>query len=158
MKTIPLSKGLFATVDDEDFESLGLVKWSAQIKDNERAYAIRGTGESRIVMHRYILGISDKSIHVDHRDGNGLNNCRSNLRTCTPAQNVMNRRKLRSTSSKYKGVTVRGKRYESAIQFKGKNIYLGTFTHEYEAAEIYNRKAIELFGEFASINLIQQTP
>ena len=94
---------------------------------------------------------------IDHRDMNGLNNQRSNLRFCTLSQNAMNRRKRENTSSIYKGVyfnNQRGKKWKAQIRINGKQIHLGLFDFEVDAARAYNMKAIELFCEFANLNII----
>jgi hypothetical protein len=90
---------------------------------------------------------------VDHINGNGLNNRRSNMRNCTRAQNSANRRPKRGAASPYKGVFPRpdGK-FEASICHDGRKQYLGRFENEIEAARAYDKKAKELHGEFAYLN------
>lgn len=91
---------------------------------------------------------------VDHIDGDGLNNCRSNLRVATAAGNARNRRKSQRSPG-YKGVMYdpKGKRHWRAyIRCDGKKRHLGSFATAQEAAMAYNRAAITLFGEFARLN------
>jgi hypothetical protein len=90
MKEIPLTRGMSATVDDEDFEHLSKFKWSAwsPYKDKRTFYAARGGG--KVIMGREILD-PEPGMECDYIDGNGLNCCRSNLRVCTPAQQAQNR-------------------------------------------------------------------
>ena len=98
----------------------------------------------------------DNHPFVDHIDRDPKNNSLSNLRWATNQQNGMNRTKQNNTSSPYKGVywNKQHKKWQSNIKFNGKSIYLGLFNSEEAAARKYDQKAIELFGEFASINNI----
>ena len=89
---------------------------------------------------------------LDHIDGDQLNNNIENLRAVTLSQNQWNRKKIKITSSKYKGVTKRSKKWEVCIKINKKSIYLGLFNSEIDAAIAYNEKAIELFGEYAKLN------
>ena len=104
-------------------------------------------------MHRAILN-APKGLLVDHIDGNGLNNRKSNLRLCTFAQNAHNSRPRRNSSSRYKGVCWHKlkKKWTVSIYKGGKRTYLGYYDDEIEAALAYDRKAEELFGEFAYLN------
>lgn len=95
---------------------------------------------------------------VDHIDNNKLNNNLSNLRYATHFENNRNAKKTtKETSSIYKGVSFNKniKKYQAQIGRNGKNMYLGIFDNEKEAAKSYNKKAIELFGEFAHLNIIE---
>lgn len=105
-------------------------------------------------MHRAILGINSKT-KVDHKDGDGLNNQRQNIRVATTSQNGGNRRKqAKPTSSKFKGVCwhKRDKVWQVMIMANGKYTYVGFFQSEVEAAMAYNKAATSLFGEFAHLN------
>jgi len=104
-------------------------------------------------MHRLIMN-APEGLVVDHIDRNGLNNRKCNLRLCTKAQNVQNSRPRRNRSSKYKGVfwNKLNKKWSASIHKGDKRIYLGGFDDEIEAALAYDRKAAELFGEFAYLN------
>lgn len=170
MKTIPLSKGYEAIVDDEDYERLSVFKWQALIVPGQNlVYAQRtvwsgGIHRSRS-MHRDVLQVVASKQHIDHIDSDGLNNQKVNLRICTAAQNAHNRRKQRSyrglpTASQYKGVRSindpnRKARWQAIIQYDGKRIKIGNFLTEREAAHAYNLKALQLFGEFAKPNIIE---
>lgn len=133
MKEIDVGKGIKTTVDDLDY--------------------VRKCGKTirTIIMSREILGITSPSIHIDHRNGNKLCNERWNLRESTPSQNQANM-KPRGGTSKYKGVRKRGNKWEARITQNRKQIQIGIFDTENEAAIAYNTKAVELFGEFAWIN------
>jgi hypothetical protein len=104
-------------------------------------------------MHREIAG-APKGMVVDHIDGNELNNRRSNLRVCTVSQNHQNRRRTWGRS-RYKGVCFLKKRnkWKAEIMVNRKHIHIGCFDEEEEAAKAYDKKAAELFGEFAYFNL-----
>jgi hypothetical protein len=154
MKEIPLTQGKFALIDDEDFWDIIKYHWSA-VEDKTRDvwYAVRQYNKKSVYMHRHILGITNK-LKTDHIDGNGLNNQKYNIRACTDSQNQMNVNKRIENSSKYKGVSYHKKwnKWVANIRIHGKRIYLGGFISEIEAAQIYNQKALELFGNFAKIN------
>lgn len=107
-----------------------------------------------VLMHREILNITDPNIKVDHINNNKLCNERTNLRKCTMIQNMRNMKISGGGTSKYKGVSWhrRKGKWTAQIKVNYKKIHLGYFTDERDAAIVYNKKAIELFGEFARIN------
>jgi hypothetical protein len=154
MKTIPLTQGKVALVDDEDYEWLSRWKWYA-ILNGHTWYAARkdcsGDRPRAVSMHRQIMGEPEGK--VDHIDGDGLNNQRGNLRLATDPQNLWNSRKRRG-SSKFKGVywTKRNKRWRAAITHLGVKKHLGYFDSEEAAARAYDRAAKEFFGPFARLN------
>lgn len=165
MKTLPLSQGLHAIVDDEDYSRVSCYKWSA-VKRKEACgtpvyIAVRTTGsrghQKSISLHRFILS-APVGYDVDHKDRTRCLDCRrSNLRLATRSQNLANARKRLGGTSKYKGVTKKptGKPWMSRIAKEGEQIYLGRFDTEEAAARAYNSAAVELFGEFALLNDIQ---
>lgn len=106
------------------------------------------------MLHRFLLNVTDPSVKVDHRDGDGLNNVRSNLRTCTDRQNGANSRKWPACSSTFKGVWwhKRMKRWIAVISVEGRTIHLGYFELETDAARQYNAVAFLVHGEFARLN------
>src|SRR5882672_5229974 len=147
---------VFAMVDDEDFEAINKHKWHKMI-NGKHLYVCRAIVTNgkvlQVSMHREILGLSktDKVI-VDHRDGNGLNNQRSNLRACNHSENAKNR-KARGTS-KYLGVSWHVYKWKAQIKANGKYIHLGMFEDEVLAAASYNEAAIKYHGAFARLNKI----
>jgi len=151
-KLIPLTQDKFAIVDGEDYERLSKYKWHV-INAPRTSYAGRHVKGRVVRMHRQILN-GPAHLFVDHRDNNGLNNRRSNLRPCTNTENTHNRRGVRNTSSKYKGVywSKWHNKFKACITADGKRYYLGYFKSEIAAAKAYDKKAIELFGEFAFLN------
>lgn len=155
-KEIPLTRGFIALVDEEDYgRVVARGKWCA--KQDERAvYAQRGLKRdgknTSELMHRFIAGVSDPKTLVDHRDGNGLNNQKYNLRICTKGQNRRNSKKRAAAMSSYKGVHRNGKKWQARIFLNGKNVALGTFATEKEAARAYDRAAQEHYQEFSKPN------
>ena len=156
MKLISLTQGQFAQVDDDDFEVLNQWKWCAQNTKTGFYAARKDSTGYYILMHRLILGLTDKSIKGEHIDRNSLNNQRYNLRKATHAQNMSNRRVLTKTSSKYLGVRwfARDKKWYAGITKDNKSMHIGSFDTEIEAALAYNNAAKKLHGEFANLNLL----
>lgn len=156
-------------VDDQDYDYLNQFKWFACLTRNaaRRPYAKRYSQKNNlkleITMHREIaiiaFGELSSKDYVDHIDRDTLNNQRKNLRTCTPTENCFNRSKWTiRTSSKFKGVCKRHgaieKTWRARISKNGFRHNLGDFRTEKEAALAYDEKAIELFGEFAVLNIV----
>lgn len=166
MKTIPLTQGKVALVDDEDYEWLSRWKWSVKLK-KYTCYAQRMVYKAELTkkvycirMHREIMGLKpgDKR-QVDHIDDNGLNNQRHNLRICSDQENKFNKRKLGKAVSIFKGVTYstgRRKCWRSRIKINKKEKHLGYFHNEHDAARAYNAAAIKYFKEFARLNVIEK--
>lgn len=155
MKLIPLTRGENAMVDDEDFKRVNQFKWHLRIqKKTGLKYAIRslwcGGKYKKIYMHQFVLGIAK----VDHRDGNGINNQRFNLRECSKAENNRNRRIGRDNTSGFKGVCYhkRARLWQSQIYVNNKARFLGLFESPKEAAFIYDAAAKKFHGEFSKTN------
>lgn len=156
-------------VDDEDYEYLNRWKWHlSEAKDIFYAmrfeYNADGT-RYHVSMHRVIMSVYDPKIFVDHRDHNGLNNQKSNLRKCSDGDNKKNREKKSNASSKYAGVFVRvrktnsgeSKRWISHLGSKlgdkeGKKHFPYTPEGEIQAAKRYDELAKKYYGEFANLN------
>ncbi len=152
-RPIPLTKGKFAIVDADDYYRLVKYKWHISDPASNTLYAARRLERKSLKMHRVIMGAPDHLV-VDHIDHNGLNNCKSNLRLCTLAQNNRNCGASKGASSRYKGVSWRKdtKKWEAMIRFNKKMYRLGTFKNEIDAARAYDKKAAQLHGEFAYLN------
>lgn len=150
-KEIQLSQGMVAIVDDEDFEWLSQYVYYYV---SSTGYARRVDGYSRKYMHRDITKCPD-DLHVDHINGNRLDNRRENLRIVTVSQNHMNRIRLPiSKTSIYRGVsayTMRGM-WQAQIHKSGKILHFGHFKDEAEAALVYDIACRILFGEYGRPN------
>jgi len=150
MKEIPLTQGFAALVDDEDWEQLARFKWQV-LHGHYTHYAQRmqNTPYKRVFrMHRELLR-PPTGMTVDHINGNGLDNRRSNLRLASYSQNQQNK-KSKIHSSQFKGVSwhKKKKKWEGRIRL-GRLRHLGYFASEMEAALAYDAAALESFGEFA---------
>ena len=155
MKTIPLTQGKIALVDDDDYPLLSKHKWHAKIRTRSSyarrtAYPYGRRNPITIMMHRVILGTA-RGEEVDHINGDGLDNRRYNLRVGTHQQNMCNQRKTRGTS-RFKGVRWHNNQWTAQIKHKGRQRYLGGYQRETDAACAYDNAAIELFGECARLN------
>lgn len=164
MAEVTLTNGMVTLVDNEDLHLLAPYTWVAVQLGNTwyaKAYtpaALGGkNGKPEIYLHRLVLGLAKgDGIKADHKNGNGLDNRKENLRIATKIQNQWNiQKRADGVASKYKGVskTPRGS-WQAAITVSKRRMYLGTFTSEIEAAQAYDNAAIEHFGEFARPNFI----
>ncbi|MEN6424184.1 MAG: AP2 domain-containing protein [Phycisphaerales bacterium] len=154
LKRIPLGDGRYVYVDAADFEWLSRWKWHMR-----NGYAARNERGEMILMHRQMMQPPAGMI-VDHVNRNKLDNSRINLRICTRGENTRNRAKPIGCSSRFKGVSYDRKtgKWKAGIRSSRKQIYLGIFDTEEEAARAYDAKAVELFGEFARLNFPEEWP
>lgn len=152
-REIKLTKNKVALVDDSDFEWLSKWKWHAE-KKRKTFYASRkDENHNTVYMHRLITNTS-AGTRVDHRDENGLNNTRINLRVCTNSQNLSNRGRQSNNTSGYKGVfwDRRVNKWFAQIRVNGKQIYLRLWNTPEEAAHAYDEAAKKYHGEYAKTN------
>lgn len=145
MKTIPLTRGMVALVDDEDYAELAPHRWYAQ-RGRNTWYAARRPQNVHVLMHQEVMGGKG----IDHIDGNGLNNQRSNLRFATQAQNSYNSRLSRRNTSGHTGVSWMPlrRKWQVHIQAEGKNHFLGHFATLEEAVAVRADAAAIYHGEF----------
>ena len=148
---IPLGSGAHAIVDVEDAAAVAQFRWRLTRIKNKR-YASRGRGGDGS-LHREVMGHPAGKL-VDHRDGDGLNNRRGNLRVCTHTQNMRNSQKRCNNRSGFKGVYFHrhAKKWNALIQVDGKGLHLGSFTDPAAAARAYDAAALKHHGEFARTN------
>ncbi len=159
MKEIPLSLGKSALVDDEEYARLMRLAWcAAKSRHVWYAHTALYIGETRFTlrMHRYILGVWKDEI-IDHRDGNGLNNTKENLRIVSNSVNTIGMVKHPRNSSGFRGVNWYPpmNRYLARITHQGKTHHLGYFEDIEEAASAYDRAALKLFGKDAPKSKIE---
>ncbi len=160
MKQIDISTAqhpnTFALVDDGDYRELSLRKWCTGTPKHCNIFYVRGRFQGkRVSMHRVIMKPRDGEV-VDHIDGNGLNNQKSNLRICSNSQNIQNRRLNKNSSSGYKGVywNKRGCKWQVQIGSGSRKTkkHLGLFTCLVKAARAYDAEALKRYGEYAKLN------
>lgn len=149
---LALTQGKVALISTIDFP-ISQYKWCVDGK-----YASTTIKGKKVLMHRLIMNVPE-SMEVDHIDGNGLNNRRSNLRVCTRSQNGKNRKLAKNNKSGYHGVHFantekRKKRWVASIRVNGIKRVIGRFYTPLEAAHAYNRVALQNHKEFASLNKV----
>lgn len=176
MKEIPLTQGYVALVDDGDFERVAKFKWCASVDKRTdgsitNVYATHGVRtavrtasgkrKSTQQLHRFILELTDPLINVDHKNHNGLDCRRENLRTCSRDENMRNMCTPTTNSSGFKGVSWHkgDRKWRAYIKVsdglkKRQYAHLGNFDSREQAAAAYNAAAVQRFGEFALLNQI----
>jgi len=154
MKIITLTRDKVALIDDEDFSLVTRYTWRAVSMGN-MWYA--HSGDSRdgdfVTMHQLIFG-DLPGFEIDHKDRDGLNNQRYNLRHATHAQNNANKPAQSNNNSGYKGVSWhrKARKWMAQLNVNGQHFYLGLHDTPKQAALVYNQKAKELLGDFAYLN------
>lgn len=159
MKEIKLSAGKVTIVDDEDYALLSKYKWTYNPSGTGYAYTTKrqnGNKIQHILMHRFLMK-PEKGKIVDHKNGNGLDNRRENLRVCSQTENHRNQRPQvkEGKYSKYKGVSwdKHRRKWITYITLPYRKFKcLGRYENEVDAAKAYNKAAINFFGEFARLN------
>lgn len=159
---ISLTQGKVALVDDADAELISQYKWC--VMKSDRTYyakrAHRNNGKCiTVLMHTVLTGCKK----VDHINGDGLDNRRENLRRATTRENNQNRRKRLNASSRFNGVyySKKSRKFQAQIRVpakeggQGKQIYLGLFEDEVQAAKAYDNEARKIHGEYAALNFPQ---
>jgi hypothetical protein len=155
-RTMPTTRGMEAIVNISEYRRVARHRWhietSGKDKDHLILYACTYIDGKKVSMHNFILRVPDGE-EVDHRNGNGLDNRRCNLRPSTHAQNSAGQRRHRDGSSQYKGVSLGPwKTWISQLHHGHKQYYLGNYREEKKAALAYDAKARELFGKYGRFN------
>ena len=152
-RSIPLTQGKVAWVDQSDYTMLSRFRWHLHVQ----GYAVRNTwtvGRGGVsLMHRMVMLPSPAQV-VDHANGNPLDNRRKNLRVCSQAENNGNLRRPATNTSGFKGVSwfARGSRWVAHIRVNGRSTNLGYFDKAEDAARAYDEAAVLHRGEFARVN------
>jgi hypothetical protein len=159
MREIPLSRGKVALVDDDDYERLIAFTWHISTD----GYAYRHQRDTRVdgkrkryslSMHRYLMGLEyGDERAVDHKNGNKLDNQKTNLRVCTRGENNLNVGRRSNNKSGFKGVYWCNfyKRWVTKTKKDGKRYFIGYFDCPEEAYRAYCARVLELHGEFANL-------
>lgn len=141
MKTISL-KGKYgfgntAIIDDTDFDLVSQYNWFARPAGirGRTLYAESSAKGKRLLLHRFLMG-TPTELDTDHINGNGLDNRRINLRICTHAKNLQNKRLYKNNKTGFSGVRKSGEKWCAIVRFNGQDNYLGTFQTKEEANEI----------------------
>jgi hypothetical protein len=155
---LPVGYGQFALIDDRD-RALARFKWTIDRRDDGLTYAVRRVRQPdgsrrKVYLHDAVLGLRG----IDHRDRNGLDCRRKNLRAAGQAQNGANRGLQRNNRTGFKGVYWfrRDHCWTAQVQTRGRRRHLGYFSTPEEAARAYDDAAREHFGEFARLNFPQR--
>lgn len=159
MRTIVLNRGYVALVSNKDYSRAMRFKWFVKEDPRKTPYAHRNVKKpnekwTRQLLHRFILGVTDPAIKVDHKDRFGLNCQRSNLRKATHGQNRQNSKADKDSASGFKGVYWEKDRncWTARLRFGRKNLRLGMFTNPKDAAKAYDNAVVIHYKNFATTN------
>lgn len=156
---VGLTRGLIAVCSARHYVDVASRKWCVLSTTGPKRYAynsVRGRENPKenvtILLHRFVLGVTSRSVHVDHINGDTMDNRDENLRTCTHAQNLWNAGVSKNSKTGVKGVTVRKKdgKFEAKITANRRIIRLGAFEKIEDAAMAYAEAAKKYHGEFAN--------
>jgi len=162
-RRLRMSQPRYAKVDSDDYYRLRKYEWFAQ-GGAPNYYAVREVGTSKekrrtvIYLHKEIIDVPDGML-IDHINHDGMDNRKANLRQATYWQNMYNRRKCSvAKSSKYKGVCWKKqtRKWVARITFEKKQIHLGYFKNEIDAAKAYDAAAKKYHKEFACLNFLNE--
>lgn len=154
---IKLKNNHILLIDEEDWQKVNHLKWTAHKRPHDNCYYALTTdyssGKPKLqLIHRLIMN-APKNMTVDHINGNGLDNRRNNLRLATRKENARNQKLNKKSTTGFKGVSFhkRDKKYTAQIKLD-KLMHLGYFENPIEAAIAYDTAAKKYFGEFANLN------
>ena len=163
VREIPLTKGYVALVDEGDYERISAFRWHVLSGRSGNRYGVRWGPRvlgkpTHVYMHHAVLQTLP-GIRVDHRDGDGLNNTRANLRPATASQNNIARIRLRKDkTSKFRGVSwdAHNQKWRAAATFQKKCRNFGNFDQEEDAARAFDHGVARLYGEWARFNFPEE--
>lgn len=149
---IKTKKGEEIIIDSEDYDLLANKAWYLDSDGYASTTVWNPTTKrnAKVRMHRLLMNVTDSRIIVDHKNRNRVDNRKDNLRIATRAENNRNSKARNGCSSKYKGVSYHPKKKKFFVRIQDKHV--GYFTNEIAAANMYNIKAKELYGDFAYVN------
>jgi len=157
MKYLPLNKGLYALLDDDDFFRIRQRGWHA-VKKYQITYVRRTVGkrgqQKCVYLHHEVLGVISGK-HIDHINGDGLDNRKENLRITSPSHNQANRKnKNKNNTSGFRGVTFskRDQIWIAQIMVNRRCLCVGRFDSAIEAAKARDAAALKIFGDCAVLN------
>lgn len=159
MKKLKLSNGMYSLLDDQDYLWASEYRWMGRpYHSGWRVCREESRTGKTIYLHREITK-APTGLEVDHVDGNGLNNTRTNLRVCTHSENGKNRRVNQNSKSGYKGVVWRehAGKWQANITVDKKRIYLGYHDTPEQAAQAYDLASKQYHGDFAHLNFLGRT-
>lgn len=149
MKTIVLTQGQVALVDDWRYEELNQWKWNARWSENTQSYyAERNEGKTRIQMSRQIMN-TPEGMECDHRNRNTLDNQEHNLRNATPSQNRMNARTYSNNKLGEKCIGRDRKSYRVRVKKDKKVVFSKSYNTLEEAVSARNAILKQFHGEYA---------
>jgi hypothetical protein len=153
---IPLTQGRTSKIDRSDLNAVAHYNWCSSSHTGKKYAVSRIDGKVRY-LHRFLFGFPAR-VHVDHINGDTLDNRRENLRLCSHSQNLRNRGKTIANKSGFKGVSMsndkRKRKWSAEIRANGRRLRLGRFLTAAEAAMAYNEAAKIVHGSFAQLNRI----
>ena len=154
-----IGKGKFAIVDAEDFHEINKYKWhlgKQGYAKRTKTQTINGEKICQTIWIHKQLNQTPAGMVTDHINGNVLDNRKENLRSVEHYVNMHNRGKTIKNKSGFKGVHQNCNKFEAGIRVNGKKIYLGLYNTAVQAALAYNKKATELFGDYANLNKMEE--
>lgn len=148
---IPLTRGMHALIDAEDFFRIASLRWNFHKKGYAVSKITKDSVPIFLKLHRIIANVTPQNV-TDHINGDKLDNRKCNLRICSQAENTRNIKKRKDSKNRYKGVSSVGGHWKASISSNRKRIYLGYFYNEEDAARAYDFSALQLHGKFARTN------
>lgn len=151
---IPLTQGYWATIDVADVHLVEGLSWTPIVRKHT-VYVYRKSSSPNprtVLLHRLVMG-DPAGMRVDHRDGDGLNNTRKNLRIATSAQNNRNQRMTERNTSGFKGVSwhKRDQKWRACIHVNNRYVHLGNFSKIEDARDAYANASAEMHQEFGRL-------